>query len=659
MTNLDAVLINMPFAAAEVPNIGLSLLKSAASEAGFTVRIEYPNLVLYDVLGHDLYTLLSYGFPSNTDLLGEWVFARHFLDARLRTSITSWHEFWRLTRQRMKSHRLYVERTAPLIERFFSGEDDPVFDQVEAFVQKCVETLLESGTNLFGFSTTFQQSVSSLVVAERIKKLQPDSTIIFGGANCERPMGDAIARNYTFIDAVVSGEGEQAIVDILRRVQAGGRPLRHYHSSVEGGPAPAIIEDVNALPYPNYDDYFEAVLTSPRQMVPSLLVEGSRGCWWGERSHCTFCGLNAMGMTFRSKTAGRLADEIETLSARFDVTQINLVDNIIDLKWLDVLGDRLSQTSLSLFVETKANLSRTLVHKLRHARINRIQPGIESLSDLTLKRMKKGVSALANVQLLKLSALYGLDVSWNIIFGFPGEVTEDYQQNLQWISLLTHLQPPEVATDVRVDRYSPLFVALENPRPYPAYFDVFTLKESRDYVDLAYYFLPEHLQPELAFEKRRVIDAVAHWQATAQASVLTMSSEDDHHYVIDTRVAGREHFVEVGRTEREILAACSERVTRDRLAASFVTQPDPEDFQASLGGMLNAGWIIERDGALLSLVLQEEEFASDEWLRRVASRLKGRSIPKSDRVLPWTSAFDAIDVRRVHGSFTGSSQTER
>jgi radical SAM superfamily enzyme YgiQ (UPF0313 family) len=32
----------------------------------------------------------------------------------------------------------------------------------------------------------------------------------------------------------------------------------------------------------------------------TLLFETSRGCWWGEHSHCTFCGLNGSTMLYRS-----------------------------------------------------------------------------------------------------------------------------------------------------------------------------------------------------------------------------------------------------------------------------------------------------------------------------------------------------------------------
>lgn len=37
-----------------------------------------------------------------------------------------------------------------------------------------------------------------------------------------------------------------------------------------------------------------------------LLYEASLGCWWGEKHHCTFCGLNGTTMKFRAGGAGAL-----------------------------------------------------------------------------------------------------------------------------------------------------------------------------------------------------------------------------------------------------------------------------------------------------------------------------------------------------------------
>src|SRR3954465_271775 len=44
---------------------------------------------------------------------------------------------------------------------------------------------------------------------------------------------------------------------------------------------------------------------------PLMLIETARGCWWGAKNHCTFCGLNGETMGFRAKSADRVMTEIE------------------------------------------------------------------------------------------------------------------------------------------------------------------------------------------------------------------------------------------------------------------------------------------------------------------------------------------------------------
>ena len=82
---------------------------------------------------------------------------------------------------------------------------------------------------------------------------------------------------------------------------------------------------------------------------------------------------------------------------------------------------------MSLFYEVKANLRLQQVALLAAAGIDRIQPGIESLSDHVLKLMRKGTTALQNVQLLKWCREHGVKAEWNVLYGFPGELPEDYE----------------------------------------------------------------------------------------------------------------------------------------------------------------------------------------------------------------------------------------
>src|SRR5262249_9714226 len=137
---------------------------------------------------------------------------------------------------------------------------------------------------------------------------------------------------------------------------------------------------------------------------PALPHESSRGCWWGEKHHCTFCGLNGLGMAFREKSADVVAKELEMMFAKYPIRRVNMVDNIMPHKYftslLPRLRDRLPQTA-AIFYEQKANITLRKAQALKNARITAIQPGIESLNSHVLKCINKGTTATQNIALLR------------------------------------------------------------------------------------------------------------------------------------------------------------------------------------------------------------------------------------------------------------------
>ena len=106
---------------------------------------------------------------------------------------------------------------------------------------------------------------------------------------------------------------------------------------------------------------------------------------------------------------------------------IQVVDNLLDLKYFKTLLPELAARKLnvSLFYETKSNLKKDQVRLLRDAGVMTIQPGIESFSDRVLKQMKKGVTGLQNVQLLKWCKEIGDEPIWYQVMGFPGRRQAD------------------------------------------------------------------------------------------------------------------------------------------------------------------------------------------------------------------------------------------
>jgi hypothetical protein len=78
-----------------------------------------------------------------------------------------------------------------------------------------------------------------------------------------------------------------------------------------------------------------------------------------------------------------------------------------------------------------------------------------------LKLMRKGVTGLHNVQLLKWCKEFGLKTYWNLLWGFPGEPAAEYEWMATLVPRLTHLPAPNGAYGLRLDRFSPNFFDAE------------------------------------------------------------------------------------------------------------------------------------------------------------------------------------------------------
>ena len=129
-----------------------------------------------------------------------------------------------------------------------------------------------------------------------------------------------------------------------------------------------------------------------------VVVETSRGCWWGAKHHCTFCGLNGDTMAFRSKSPERAFDEIAAPGAQARHSTRSAASTTSSTCATSTRCSRCSRDSgleLELFYEVKANLRHDQLASSTRGGIRQIQPGIESFCNRVLKLMDKGVSGAA------------------------------------------------------------------------------------------------------------------------------------------------------------------------------------------------------------------------------------------------------------------------
>lgn len=452
---LECVFAVMPFGLCAIPAIGPATLKAILKRKGiqacvYNFNLEYLATIASDLQGawrlHDEIAYLWDFLP------GEWLFSPQG-DPAADTAYLR-----QLAKQSAVPEKIITLLTS-------------LRPQAESFAVYCASRLVASGASVIGFTTSFMQTQPSLSVARHIKRLSPQTRVVFGGANCFGEMGPALLAAYEQIDVVATGEADSTIASLVRALRAGdmaavaqlpGYAVRLGDEiRIQPDRDPGVVMD--DLPDPDFSDYFATLSdlrthVGPLDGLPMFLpIETSRGCWWGAKSHCTFCGLNADRMAFRSKSAERAFEEFERQSDLYGLHHFFAVDNIMDHRYFSTLLTRMAASSKRYFVhyEIKANLRRDHVDAMRKAGIMKVQPGIESLSTSLLKLMRKGISALQNVQTLKWLTEGGFDVSWFVLTGFPGESIESYLEMTRTIQHIRHLIPPGNVAPVYIERFSP------------------------------------------------------------------------------------------------------------------------------------------------------------------------------------------------------------
>ncbi|MGW1588587.1 RiPP maturation radical SAM C-methyltransferase [Streptomyces sp. NPDC002386] len=417
------------------------------------------------------------------------------------------------------------------LREYAAARDVPVDTAVamrpyaEAFVAACAAEILAAGPDVVGFTTTFMQNVSSLALARELKRLRPGLTVVFGGSNCDGPMGRALHRNHPFVDHVVRGEAEYAFPALLRHLDEGTAPADVPGVCWWDGPVPRANPGTRRtvapadIPSPDYDQWQAALDASAvKEFVhPKLVVEGARGCWWGEKHHCTFCGLNGSAMAFRAKPGERLWAETAGLVRRHRLLDVVTVDNIMDMSYFRDFLPRAAGSGwdLRMHYEVKSNLTAGQLRLLGESGTVHIQPGIESLGSRVLDLMDKGVTGARNVRTLRECENHALTCSWNLLYGFPGETAPDYDAVVDQLPALVHLQPPSGAHRIQLERFSPHFtdpaLGFAKRRPAEMYRHVYDLPEA-ELADLVYLFDTEDAGITGPAE-RRLEAAVAEWRA--------------------------------------------------------------------------------------------------------------------------------------------------
>lgn len=622
-------LIYMPWGGLSRASIATGILKECAKRNGYGCDVHYLNISFAQQIGIELYTKISESYVFSP----EWFFSCELSGVTGRGGLsTSWNDLSAAGGDQLK------EELAKMLEGSGTSCEALAREAVPQFIERCMQQIDWSVYFAVGFSSSFAQNTACLLLAERIRRAHPRVRIMFGGPNLDAEMGFEILKGFECIDYVVHGEAEESFPRLLDNISSGhdydpvsGVSMRKATELVPGYMTVQPFRDLDKSPVPDYSDYFQQIERAGlnNKLRISVPFESARGCWWGAKHQCTFCGLNGTGMAFRKKDPGRVYEQLLSITRTYRCLTLNAVDNIMAMEYFTHLLPRIADSGIdfNLFYEIKANVTRSQMKAMRDAGIICIQPGIESLNSRLLRLMRKGVTAIQNVQLLKWCHEFGINPLWNILYGFPGETPEDYKDYPRIFRLLSHLCPPTNMGPVIFERFSPYHFDREKfglkLRPQNAYSLVFP-QAHLDMERLAYYFDGTWEGKDDSFEYINPLrPLLEHWQRSwKERSILCYYEKGpDFLTIYDNRCLKGEASVATRRTtlsklhseaylfcrEHRSLSAINEMLTKE-------VRPDLtlEECRSKLQQLVDAGLMFREEDHYLALAVNKRSRSFQE-----------------------------------------------
>ena len=603
---LSVALVSMPWISPSIPSIQLATLAQTLKKDRISSESHEFFLDFAALIGVDLYNALS-----DEDFLNEYLFA---LADPGHTGV-GLDEFLGLRRSGGFGSTELQRAALGAVAAVTPG-----------FIAELVERVDWARFDAIGFSLTIAQTAASMTLARAIRRRFPDIPLIFGGSSCAGPMGAAVLRTCLEVDVAVSIEGEIVLARLIRALYdkadltdipgISWRQDGMVVTSVDRASPVHRFERGEPLDYTPYFERRDRLGLADR-IETWLPFESSRGCWYGEKRQCTFCGLHEI-MAFRQCSWDSVLNELEALERAHECNRFFAVDLIMPNSFYSSFLPEIARRGhdWQIFYEIKANVRRAQLESLSNAGVRWIQPGIESLDSEILGLMRKGVSAAQNVQLLKWARELGIRVTWNIITGIPQEPPEAYEAMAQLMRNLFHLPPPTGASRFSLHRFSPYF---EDPAAFgiePSGADslwqhVFPVDQA-ELDALVYYHryrIDRVVEPDIY--TRPAIEAIAEWKKASdrKAQLAIGGLHDGFASIVDTRRSATPVFHSLDASEYSLYRQLDQAMMARDVEPKFAEHhPDHSDRIAGGRGIdaLLANWealglVARIDNKLLAL----------------------------------------------------------
>ncbi len=285
-------------------------------------------------------------------------------------------------------------------------------------------------------------------------------------------------------------------------------------------------------------------------------------------------------------------------------------DLILDPSHFDNLLDHLADEDLDvgLYFEIKANITKKRLIQLRSFGVTTLNIGIECFDSNVLANIQKGANALQNLCVLKWCMELGFIIHWSFLWGFPDDNDQTLLKQLKILKKINHLPPPLQATQVRLERNSPMHrnpsqYGLINIKPLECYFHTYRMNP-QDLLQLARRFDYEFedgtsISPAVV---SAIEEFIANWQKHWKPDQIYYRKGQGFIKIYDQ---SGERIITLRTWRADLFLAMDSPKTEDYLLKSIRHQGDScsvNDVRKCLNEFLQLGLIIRDNDSYISVV---------------------------------------------------------
>jgi anaerobic magnesium-protoporphyrin IX monomethyl ester cyclase len=298
--------------------------------------------------------------------------------------------------------------------------------------------------DVVGFSCLTMESNDMSSIAAIVKELNPKCLTVLGGPHATVFYDQALTE--ATIDFVVIGSGEVTFAELIRTLKTDA-PLDQVkgiafkrNGDIAVTPPRESVENLDDLPMPAWDmvdfkQYSKQIsMNIYNHRTPWAAVFTSRGCPY----QCAYCH-NIFGKKTRLRSAENVVDEIELLSKRYSVKEIQIVDDIFnfDLKRAKKICDLILERNIKIKIAFPNGLrgdiiDKELIQKLKKAGCYSITYAIETASPRIQKLIHKNLNLEKVLQAIAWTDEERIATRGFFMLGFPGETMEEINATINF-----------------------------------------------------------------------------------------------------------------------------------------------------------------------------------------------------------------------------------